>query len=106
MADFEEAIEQAVTEAKQAAEETDRGDPGTMVSATVDGRCGFAKKMHSLGGEVNDVKVTDDNGLVLPLPSGQAVQLHSKRIAALRAFAETMEEHGWNVGLDVSTYSY
>lgn len=109
---FEDAIDTAVEEARKAADEAEGGDPGTMVSAEVDGRTSFVSKFKDEatdtgnGWELNGVKLTDDYGLTLPVPSGTDAQLHSKKIAALRAFADEMENQGWSCGLDINTYAY
>jgi len=112
--EFIHALIKAVRESKKAAKSKTGGDPGTMVSASVDGRYGFAKKFKKYSLNKNgkytfkDVPVTldSDNGIHIDVLEGTNIQSHSKKIAMYRKFSEVMEEQEYNCGLNVNTYSY
>lgn len=112
MSEFTSEVNQAAEKAKRAAEKESGGDPGTMVSASVDGRTGFVNQFKQEGEKqgnkwvIGDVSLDEDYGLHLSVLSGTDIQLHSKKIAAYRAFEKEMEKQGWNCGLEISSYSY
>lgn len=111
---FVNVLIKAVRESKKAANATTGGDPGTMVSASVDGRCGFSKTFKKYATKrknkytIDDIPVSldSDNGLYIGVLEGTDIQLHSKKIAMYRKFAEVMKKQGYNCGLDINTYSY
>lgn len=109
---FRDDVQKAVEYGKNEAEKETGGDPGTMVSASVDGRSGFVKSIKrygertSEGWVLDDVKVTDDYSLSIDALEGTDIQSHKKKIRLYKAFGEKMEELGINCPVEIDTYSY
>lgn len=108
---FVEDVKTAIQYAEQKADETSGGDPGTMVTASVDGRSAFVSKFKEAGEgggpwTIGSAKLSEDYSFHLDVLTGTDIQLHSKKIAQYRGFEEKMEELGWNVNIEIDTYAY
>lgn len=113
--DFINALEIAVKKSKQAADNVEGGDPGTLVSAKVDGRCkNFIKTFKLHGNKQNGsysfngipVTLSKDNGIHIDALKGTDYQLHSKKVALYETFGKCMKEQGYSCTVKVNTYSY
>lgn len=117
--DFINALGAAVDAAVEAANDVSTGDPATHVSAHADGRYTFAKRFKEYvaardgdthvielerNGNVYKITLDDNNRLGLHVLSGVDIQLHQKKLAAYRAFGETMEQRDYTIsddGIDI-----
>lgn len=112
MSEFESAVQEAVEYAKNEADAVTGGDPGTMVSAEVNGNKSFARNFKDHGTDtgsawtIDGATVSDDYSFHLDVLEGTDIQSHKKKIRAIRAFKEKMQELGYDCDVEVNTYSY